>query len=62
MVINELAAAAAAAREDLSGAHPAAEADSGVVSQWAALPGRYKLVVATSLAFVICNMDKVNIR
>lgn len=29
--------------------------------QWAELPGRYKLVFATSLSFVICNMDKVNI-
>ncbi|KAL4444181.1 hypothetical protein ABPG75_011918 [Micractinium tetrahymenae] len=28
---------------------------------WAELPGRYKLVFATSLSFVICNMDKVNI-
>lgn len=27
--------------------------------QWAELPGRYKLVFATSLSFVICNMDKV---
>lgn len=25
------------------------------------MPGRYKVVFATSLAFVICNMDKVNI-
>ncbi|KAL4421893.1 hypothetical protein ABPG77_003695 [Micractinium sp. CCAP 211/92] len=37
----------------------------GVLAQldrkWAELPGRYKLVFATSLSFVICNMDKVNI-
>ncbi len=35
----------------------------GVLAQldrkWAELPGRYKLVFATSLSFVICNMDKV---
>ncbi|EFN56606.1 hypothetical protein CHLNCDRAFT_21975, partial [Chlorella variabilis] len=28
---------------------------------WAELPAQYKLVFATSLSFVICNMDKVNI-
>lgn len=28
---------------------------------WGALPARYQMVVATSAAFVICNMDKVNI-
>ena len=26
---------------------------------WGALPARYQMVVATSLAFVLCNMDKV---
>lgn len=29
--------------------------------RWSAVPGRYKAVGATSVAFVICNMDKVNI-
>lgn len=29
--------------------------------KWNTLPGRYKTVFATSIAFVICNMDKVNI-
>ncbi|CAK9258764.1 unnamed protein product [Sphagnum jensenii] len=28
--------------------------------RWNSLPPRYKLVLTTSLAFVICNMDKVN--
>ncbi|KAL4855360.1 putative anion transporter 6 [Chlorella vulgaris] len=28
---------------------------------WAELPAQYKITVATSLSFVICNMDKVNI-
>ncbi|XP_058111464.1 probable anion transporter 6, chloroplastic isoform X2 [Magnolia sinica] len=28
---------------------------------WQRLPQRYKVVVTTSLAFVICNMDKVNL-
>lgn len=28
---------------------------------WSKLPHRYKLVLSTSLAFVICNMDKVNL-
>lgn len=30
-----------------------------VGQQWAELPGRYKLVFANAMAFVICNMDKV---
>lgn len=29
-------------------------------SRWEALPSRYKLLVATGVAFVLCNMDKVN--
>lgn len=29
--------------------------------KWSTLPGRYKTVFATSIAFIICNMDKVNI-
>jgi ACS family sodium-dependent inorganic phosphate cotransporter len=29
--------------------------------RWEELPSRYKLVFATSTAFVLCNMDKVNI-
>ncbi|XP_057968838.1 probable anion transporter 6, chloroplastic [Malania oleifera] len=28
---------------------------------WKNLPQRYKLIAATSLAFVVCNMDKVNL-
>jgi hypothetical protein len=40
---------------------PAAQAIEGVQQQWASLAGKYKLVLATSLSFVICNMDKVNI-
>jgi hypothetical protein len=28
---------------------------------WGALPARYQMVVATSLAFVLCNMDKVSL-
>uniref|UniRef100_A0A453LLN4 Major facilitator superfamily (MFS) profile domain-containing protein n=2 Tax=Aegilops tauschii subsp. strangulata TaxID=200361 RepID=A0A453LLN4_AEGTS len=28
---------------------------------WEGLPERYRLIGATSLAFVICNMDKVNL-
>lgn len=28
---------------------------------WEELPAKYKLVFATSMAFVLCNMDKVNI-
>ncbi|KAL2620398.1 hypothetical protein R1flu_000603 [Riccia fluitans] len=27
---------------------------------WTRIPQRYKLIVTTSLAFVVCNMDKVN--
>lgn len=30
-----------------------------LLARWDALPSAYKLVFATSLAFVICNMDKV---
>lgn len=37
---------------------PAAQAIEGVQQQWASLAGKYKLVLATSLSFVICNMDK----
>lgn len=32
-----------------------------ISAKWDALPGRYKTVFATSIAFIICNMDKVNI-
>ncbi|KXZ49968.1 hypothetical protein GPECTOR_18g125 [Gonium pectorale] len=28
---------------------------------WEALPSRYKLILATSMSFVICNLDKVNL-
>jgi MFS transporter, ACS family, solute carrier family 17 (sodium-dependent inorganic phosphate cotransporter), other len=34
---------------------------SQLFKKWTTLPGRYKTTFATSLAFVICNMDKVNI-
>jgi ACS family sodium-dependent inorganic phosphate cotransporter len=34
---------------------------SQLSEKWDALPGRYKTVFATSIAFIICNMDKVNI-
>ena len=30
-----------------------------LLERWDALPSAYKVVFATSLAFVICNMDKV---
>lgn len=32
-----------------------------LTSTWDDLPARYKMVFATSMAFVVCNMDKVNI-
>ena len=51
-----------AAREPPEGAGtPGAALGAALASPWAALPARYKLVAATSLSFVICNMDKVNI-
>ena len=31
-----------------------------VAKGWGALPARYQMVVATSAAFVICNMDKAS--
>ncbi|EIE18552.1 MFS general substrate transporter, partial [Coccomyxa subellipsoidea C-169] len=34
---------------------------NALVDRWDFLPARWKVVAATSLAFVICNMDKVNI-
>ncbi|CAM6092364.1 unnamed protein product [Calypogeia fissa] len=34
--------------------------DTSSISIWQKFPSRYKLMVTTSLAFVICNMDKVN--
>jgi hypothetical protein len=36
--------------------------DGGGWVGWGGLPSRYKIVGATALAFVLCNMDKVNIR
>lgn len=40
---------------------PAEEAgDADVSLSWGALPARWQLVLATSLSFVVCNMDKVN--
>ena len=57
--------------EDPSAPHPktilvSVDEDGSVVTMrplnpWQALPARYRLVVAMSLCFVICNMDKVNI-
>lgn len=38
---------------------PAAAALERLQDQWVTLPGKYKLVLATSMSFVICNMDKV---
>lgn len=40
-------------------ANPAVAALATLQGQWAELPAQYKLVFATSLSFVICNMDKV---
>jgi hypothetical protein len=40
-------------------AGPAAGPLGALGRQWAELPAQYKLVFATSLSFVICNMDKV---
>jgi hypothetical protein len=47
--------------EDVSGLEEESLSSHGTGSYWDGLAGRYKLVAATSLAFVICNMDKVNI-
>jgi hypothetical protein len=48
------------ADEDGAEARPrvvgAPEEPNWVAAQWAALPARYKMLVATSLAFVVCNM------
>jgi len=30
------------------------------ITSWGTLPPRFKLIITTALAFVICNMDKVN--
>jgi hypothetical protein len=38
----------------------AQEKVSSTTGYWSSLPPRYKLVLTTSLAMVICNMDKVN--
>lgn len=38
-----------------------ADANRISASWWEALPSRYKVVFATSMAFVVCQMDKVNI-
>jgi hypothetical protein len=35
------------------------EDEDEATEKWLGLPKRYKLIGATSLAFVICNMDKV---
>lgn len=34
---------------------------SNLGARWDAVPGRYKAVIATSMAFILANMDKVNI-
>jgi hypothetical protein len=47
--------------EDVSGLEEHARASHGTGSYWDGLPGRYKIVAATSLAFILRNMDKVNI-
>ena len=39
---------------------PEAGAEMLARKGWAALPARYQMVVATSVAFIICNMDKVS--
>ena len=52
---GEALAAAVAARERLG------DAGDAVLERWNALPGRWRVVTVTSLAFVVCNMDKVNI-
>jgi hypothetical protein len=49
------------------GSVTASESDVDLISSppppppgiWVAVPDRYKLILTTSLAFVICNMDKV---
>lgn len=58
---GEAAKAGPSAQEQHNGA-----AEEGLSLRWAAvtqsldsLPERYKTVLMTSLAFVICNMDKV---
>lgn len=38
-----------------------AAADAPSIAFWDKFPQRYKLIVTTSLAFVVCNMDKVRI-
>lgn len=47
-----------------AGAPPSPEpvALAGLQGRWASLPGRYKLTLATSVSFVICNMDKASRR
>ncbi|PSC76363.1 putative anion transporter chloroplastic isoform X1 [Micractinium conductrix] len=54
---------APAHQQDQQTSEPGAAASpfAGLQQRWAELPGRYKLVFATSMSFVICNMDKVNI-
>ncbi|GMH37108.1 hypothetical protein BSKO_04981 [Bryopsis sp. KO-2023] len=37
------------------------EKSGNMISEyWDALPGRYRIMVATCMAFMLCNMDKVN--
>ena len=33
---------------------------AGSITSWGTLPPRFKLILTTALAFVICNMDKVS--
>ena len=47
--------------DDDAAAAAAGAAEGGLLAKglWAELPAKYKLVLATSFSFVICNMDKV---
>lgn len=53
--VEEAAAAGSATREEAV----AIDELGSSWPPWKGLPQRYKLIGATSLAFVICNMDKV---
>lgn len=41
---------------------PTPDAPPGIsLAAWDTLPARYKMLVTVSMAFIVCNMDKVNI-
>lgn len=40
---------------------PASEQPGLSIAAWESLPARYKMLVTVSMAFIVCNMDKVNI-